>query len=67
MIEGICGECLWYREQPNPVLNRWIGFCRKQGSKRMEPTANACESLRAWHIPEHVTLFNKESILSPVS
>lgn len=66
MIEGICGECLWYYEIHDRDYEAWYGFCQKHGHKHVEDKAGACESLRAWHIPEHVSLYNRESMLFPV-
>jgi hypothetical protein len=66
MTEGICAECLWYHEESSPGMTRWYGFCKKH-DKRIDDDSPACKSLRAWHIPEHVSLFNKESMLFPVS
>jgi len=66
MTEGNCGECLWYCEESNPRMTEWHGFCKKY-DKRVNDSDQGCESLRAWHIPEHVELFDKESMLFPPS
>ena len=63
-MDAVCAECLWYYEESDLAMTRFHGFCRKQ-DKRTEPTSAACDSLRAWHTPEHVLLFNQESMLFP--
>lgn len=63
MIEGICGECLWYCEEHNLMMTKWYGFCKKH-DKRTEDKSTACGKLRAWHIPEHIQLFDKENAIA---
>lgn len=65
MPKGICAECLWYHEDHDLAMEHFYGFCNKR-DRRTEPTNTACESLRAWHIPERISLFNQESMLFPV-
>lgn len=62
MTEGTCGKCLWYHEEHNPAMTKWYGFCTKHDKRTEDHTTACADSFRAWHIPEHVELFIKESM-----